>query len=47
MPDPIMDPITMAVELNRPRLCTIFGALDEGSDFKLERFSRVVTYSKF
>ena len=47
MPDPIMDPITMAVELNRPRLCTIFGALAEMAASELGRFSGIVTYSKF
>jgi hypothetical protein len=47
MPDPIMDPITIAVELNKPRLCTSFGALEETAASELERFSGLVTYSKF
>jgi hypothetical protein len=32
MPDPIMEPITIAVELNRPRLCTSRGASATSQD---------------
>ena len=32
MPEPIMEPVTMAVELNRPRLCTSRGAAGWGFD---------------
>jgi hypothetical protein len=38
-----MDPITIAVELNSPRLSTIFGVLVEAAASELGRFSRVVT----
>jgi hypothetical protein len=47
MPDPIMDPITSAVELNRPRLSTILGELDAVSVSEFGRLPGVVTYSKF
>jgi hypothetical protein len=40
MPEPIMEPITIAVELNSPRLCTILGALESVVDCVEEfRFS--------
>jgi hypothetical protein len=43
MPDPIMDPITSAVELKRPRLCTNLGALGESAAPGMEVCPEVVT----
>jgi hypothetical protein len=43
MPDPIMDPITSAVELKRPRLCTNRGALEESAASESGIFPGVVT----
>ena len=43
MPDPIIDPITSAVELKSPRLCTRWGALAESEASGLRVCPGVVT----
>jgi hypothetical protein len=47
MPEPIMEPITSAVELKRPRLCASLGALGGRAALEMGVCSWVVTYSKF
>jgi hypothetical protein len=43
MPDPIIDPITNAVELKSPRLCTKWGELPESAAAGLRVCPGVVT----
>lgn len=47
MPDPIIDPITMAVELKRPRLCTSRGPVAAPSDGRMGVILGLVTCKIF
>jgi hypothetical protein len=47
IPDPIIDPMTSAVELNRPRVGTNRGASVGTADSRIGVIFGVVTYSKF
>jgi len=47
MPEPIIDPMTSAVEEKSPSLCTIRGASAGTWNLSIGVISEVVTYSKF